>query len=146
MLSGCGGGSAPQNTLLTSLRSAPERITMRSVPLQLEAFLWRDFMPGPVDPKKDSRMIGVVRVQSINNAPLPSGMRPEKIWVIYGEEVWEPTIHEEKLEQPSVVGLSVRQGPLWPIDSRVDVVVQLRDSADQTYLLQGRNQKINATF
>lgn len=113
-------------------------------------------MPGsPGWGPNGSPLMVAVKITSADKQALPSGIRMERVWVLYGEESWE--VSDLRGRKPGQDGdnegwircstlpvceVTVRDGPKWGPGVDVDVVVRLSDSEGRTYLLQAPNQKI----
>lgn len=142
MLTGCSSGSSNSNVLAASLRSAPEQITFKSTTLNLSAYVWRNFMPGVG--ASAPPLMAELRVQTADSSAFPSGLHADAAWVLDGDKVWSASPMTGAPSNISVLPLQLENGPGWPIQDLVDVVVRLRDDTGQTYLIQVRQQKINA--
>jgi len=138
-----------------ALRGAPQTIQVDGVVLQLKAQVWRDFMPGLLsgaDTKPGEsavpgrRMIAALRVAARDGQRVPKGIRVDAGWIIFGDRVWASQPAEEQPRDPAAYDLSVtmRNGPKWPPQAVVDIVVRIVDSKGVAQLLALRNQKIEA--
>src|SRR2546426_5193901 len=78
---------------INDLRSAPTEVMLYGRSLSLSAYLWRDFMPKS-HPHGESMidgepMIAVLKVGTSDKKPFPSGVRMDRAWVLFGEQMWE---------------------------------------------------------
>ncbi len=132
-LAGCIlGGEKSYVTTLASLpdgdaiASAPELVEIASRDYTLETYLWRDFMP--VSPPDGKPLIAKARVTAVDLEPFPVGLDADKLYVIYGDDVWVTEFSDE-LPPPNVADHQLhriaRDGPKWGPDVAVDVVVSL---------------------
>src|SRR5690349_3885232 len=133
---------------IKDLRNAPTMITIDNRALSLSAYLWRDFAPGTVGVDGTGLMVAF-KVASADKQPLPSGIRLERAWVLFREEVWEVsdlrggTAAQSqnkdtwiKCSNSPVCEITVRGGPKWGPGVYVDVVVRLTDKEGKEYFLQ----------
>jgi hypothetical protein len=154
-------GQAKENlpVSINDLRNAPTEVVLDGKSLSLSAYLWRDFMP--ISPPDGKPMIAVLKVATSDKKPFPSGVRTDRAWVLFGEQMWEASELKEQLKGPpyckdasgkwikcpdSPVFISVaRDGPKWGPGLFVDVVVRLTDKGGRHYLLQAPKQYVNRT-
>ena len=73
---------------IKDLRNAPTMIAIDNRASRLSAYPWRDFAPGSVGVDGTGLMVAF-KVTSADKQPLPIGIRLERAWVLFGEEVWE---------------------------------------------------------
>lgn len=152
-------GQTKQNSSVSikDLRNAPTMVVVDNRSLHLSAYAWRDFMPGNAGLEGSPMMIAF-KVTSADKQPLPSGLRMERAWVLFGEEVWEVSnLRGPKADQDHdkdswikcpvspVCEISVHGGPRWGPGVYVDVVVRLTDSEGREHFLQAPNQFVIAT-
>jgi hypothetical protein len=127
------------------LRTASERILAGDQEYELEAYLWRDFMPtSPPDGKPLIARVGVVER---NGKPIAPDLKLECLWVINGSEIWATEFSDETLppsEQNELDGIA-RNGPKWGPQILVDVVVGLRRGKGSLELLRATDQWIEET-
>lgn len=139
---------------IKDLRNAPAMVVVDNRSLHLSTYPWRDFMPGAWGPDGSPLMV-VVKVAGADKQPLPSGVRMDRVWVLYGEQSWEVSdLRGRKAGQDrdtdswincsdsSVCEITVRGGPKWGPGVYVDVVVRLTDSKGQHYFVQAPNQYV----
>lgn len=116
--------------ILRVLKDAKQTQTIGVSSFQLEACIWRDFMPiCPIDGKE---MISINWLVS-TDSPIPDHINMVKQYVIYKGEIWEADyenesypVHSNKLERIS------RNGPKWDTGIYVTVVSQIYDSKTKT--------------
>jgi len=141
------GCKSPLSPDLDDLSSAPEEIVISGRAYTLETYLYRDFMP--VSPPDGRPLTAIIRVTAVDRNPFPATLEADRIWVIYGGDIWET-----KLPAGSGSGDPTRQhqlekvahdGPKWGPGIYVDVVVRLRESNGKDYLLRASNQYIART-
>lgn len=112
---------------------ATETLSVGSNSFILEAYLWRDFMPGFVSEEEAQNgrpMISINWLVDINSVAIPYNITLVKQYVIYGDLVWESGYqNEEGPEQPphKIEKIS-RKGPQWETGIQVDVIAEVRDS------------------
>jgi hypothetical protein len=146
---------------INDLRKAPTRILLDGKPLSLSAYLWRDFMPSIPSMIDGKPMIAVFKVATSDKKSFPSGVRLDRAWVLFGEQMWETSDFREQLEGPRdnkdssekwincpdapVCEAVARRGPKWGPGVFVDVVVRLTDREGRHYLLQAQKQYVERT-
>jgi len=142
---------------IKELRNASAVVLIDNRSLHLSTYPWRDFMPGAWEGGSSPLMIGL-KVISADKKPLPSGLRMDRAWVLFGEQIWEvPEFNFKgriagqqkdswiKCPASPVCEISVRGGPRWDPGVYVDVVVRLTDSEGRQHFLQAPNQLVIAT-
>jgi hypothetical protein len=152
VLAGCVFGEGEESSYVTTLASlpdgdaiisAPELVEIASREYTLETYLWRDFMP--ISPPDGKPLIAKVKVTAVDLEPFPEGLDADKLYVIYGEEVWVTDFSDE-LPPPGVpdhqLDRIARDGPKWGPWVTVDVVVRLVGGGD-THLLSASDQMIS---
>ena len=143
---------------IKDLRSAPTEVVLDGRSLSLSADLWRDFMPS-LPPMIDGKpMIAVLKVATSDKKPFPSGVRLDRAWVLFGEQMWEISEFRAQVKgtpqnkdswincaDSPVCEVVAREGPKWGPAVFVDVVVRLTDKEGRHYLLQAPKQCVKAT-
>jgi hypothetical protein len=147
------GWSSPKTSVsVLDLRKVPTSISVGSAVLQLQAEIWRDFMPiarMDTDPPgaADGGRPMMVSFQLIHH----SGPRPAKplhartVWVLQGDSVWKTSVVEQSGDALDDVRMTVRGGPYWAPRSYVDVIVRFADDQGKTIDLAARKQEIHAS-
>jgi len=135
---------------IKDLRNAPTTVVVNNRSLQLSTYAWQDFMPGAWRQGGTPVMVAL-KVTSADKQPLPSGIRLDRVWILFGEQVWEGSLRGRKIGEDKylpincpaspVCEISVH-GPKWGTVSNVDVALRLIDSEGQEYLLQAPNQRV----
>lgn len=153
-------GQAKENLSVSidDLRKAPGKVVLDGRSLSLSAYLWRDFMPGPPPMIDGKPMIAVFKVATSDKKSFPSGVRIDRAWVLFGEQVWETSEFRDQLDGPNnknsnerwvncldspVCEAVARGGPKWGPHVFVDVVVRLTDREGRHHLLQAPKQYVN---
>ena len=139
---------------IKELRNAPTMVVLDNKSLHLSTYPWRDFMPGKWG-ADGSPMMVVLKVNTVDQQPFPSGVRMDKAWVLFGEEAWEASDFRVtmpgqdrardlwmKCPDSPVCEATIRGGPKWGPGVYVDVVVRLTDSQGKHYFLQAPNQYV----
>jgi hypothetical protein len=136
--------SVPLNNLL----AAPLAIEFGGRQYSLETFLYRDFMPGP--DRGGSLLIAIVYLTAVDGQAFPDDVDCSRIWVVNGEEVWETTFQDEmRPRSPSHLNQLekvARNGPVWDIGTRVEVIVSVTASLKAPCLLRATKQEIGAVY
>ena len=152
--------SVPQQNLsvpLKELRNAPATVVLDNKSLRLSTYPWRDFSPGSVG-LDGTRMMVAVKVMTDDKQPMPSGIRIDRVWVLYGDQSWEVSdlrgrqVGHELTKDPwrkcgtsPECEVSLQGGPMWGPGVYVDIVVRLTDSKGKEYFLQAPNQYVHVT-
>ncbi len=144
IVSGCGiGGLSGPSIPLSDLLSAPEKVVIDGREYDLDAFLWRDFMP--ISPPDGHLLAAVITVTATDSLELPPGLDANRLWVIDGNKVWETEFSDwRNRPRPYQLKKSVGGGPKWGPEIFVDVVVRLVQG-DRTYLIKAPDQRIGRT-
>jgi hypothetical protein len=124
---------------------------MDGIEYRLEAFIWRDFMP--ICERSGRPMIASLKIKTIGSSQFPIDVTADLAWFILGTgeqaQIWETPIVEEGSRQSDIgcnyIKVMARNGPKWEPHVNIEVVVQLRNSKEQTVLLQAKHQKIHMT-
>ncbi|RKY53078.1 MAG: hypothetical protein DRP93_07125 [Candidatus Neomarinimicrobiota bacterium] len=111
----------------------------------LEAFMWRDFMPGDND---DHSLTSVNHLVALDSLLMPSYLDLTKQYVILNDSIWitdytdqRDNLYDYKLSRVS------REGPEWGINKSVSVVAEVTNTtADSIYYIKVENVVISATY
>ena len=124
---------------------AVETLVIGSNSFVLDAYLWRDGMPG----NKQNGMISINWLINTDSTSMPKNISMVKQYVIYKEKIWEanyenedpaPSLPEYKIEKVS------RNGPKWDTWIYVDVISQIHDfSSNKDYYIEKKNVLVNRT-
>jgi hypothetical protein len=148
VLIGCSGAPVAPDIPLEDLLNAPEFITIDGREYSLEAFLWRDFMPGQWG-SEGSPLMAVVRVTATDMEPFPSDINADWLWVVNGKETWAALTEDLEPDNPNVgehqLGKRADGGPRWETGIYVDVIIRATHEERDTYLLRAANVKIEKT-
>ncbi|HKO45847.1 MAG TPA: hypothetical protein VJU84_21400 [Pyrinomonadaceae bacterium] len=141
-------------TPISELRKAPSKVVLDGRSLTLSADLWRDFLPGISSGPDGRPMMAVFKVATSDKKPFPTGVRIERVWVLFGEQVWDPGEFDKDpshgkdswtCPDTPVCEVSARNGPKWGPNIYVDVVVRLVDKEGRRHLLQATRQYVQRT-
>ena len=126
--------------------------------MALSGTLWRDFMPSIPSSRDGKPLIAIFKVATADGKSFPAGVRADRAWVIFGEQLWEPSqLEEQDAAEPSyrnkrgayanrqdspAFNLVARGGPKWGTGVAVDMVVRLTDKDGRHYLLRAAKQGI----
>ena len=119
----------------SQIDSVPASVDIDGVAVTLQVSIWKDLMPrvhvpGVVVRKPGYQMRVTLNAGASRMSPDATKtrvqVRPERIWVIRGKEVWEGSFSQA--ERSGVEEYSIRNGPPWPAGGTVDVVVRFVDS------------------
>ena len=114
--------------------------------LVLEAYLWRDFMPGPSD-ADGSSLLAVNRLVSLDSTNLPANIDLVKQYVIHNDSVWVADYEDEPRSSPDYkIEKISRDGPKWGPQIYVDVVSKIQDSdSEEDHYLRVKDVYIERT-
>ena len=143
---------------IKDLRNAPTEVALSGRSLSLSAYPWRDFMPGTLTSPNGSPLMVVLKVATSDKKPLPGGVRIDRSWVLFGEQVWEASDFRTGAKgsrqnndgwiicaESPVCEVTARGGPKWGPGVVVHVVVRLTDKDGRNYLLRAPKQTILRT-
>ena len=132
--------------LLQIITEAVDTLVIGSNSFVLDAYLWRDFMPGNTSNGMNS-INWLIRTDSVK---MPDNINMIKQYVIYEDSIWvasyenvapTPSLPEYKIERVSI------NGPKWGgLKIFVDVISQIYDSkTNQDYHIVRKNVYIHGT-
>ncbi len=127
------------------LDNALDTITVAERDYILEAFIWRDFMPGD---NNDHSLTSVNHLVALDSLEMPSYLDLTKQYVILNDSIWiaDYTDQRDELYEYKLSRVS-REGPEWGINKSVSVVAEITNtSADTTCYIKIENITIIATF
>lgn len=124
-----------------ALRNVPIQVKVAGETLYLESYLWRDYMP--VAPPEGRPLSAVFRIKAVGGT-MPRGISADSAWVIFGDQVWATAPRLTHPPEAGEVEFLARDGPRWPTDSAVDVVLRVR-SGGATMLVRSASQRIRRT-
>ena len=143
---------------VNDLRKARTAIVLDGRSLSLSAYPWRDFMPSSLPAPDGSPMMVVLKVATTDKKPFPSGVRMDRAWVLFGEQLWEASQFRGRVKSPPydkdgwincgdspVCEATARDGPKWGPGVFVDVVVRLTDKEERNHLLRAPKQYVKRT-
>ena len=143
LVAGCSASTAPIVQVPQEVADAPNEIVVGNATLRLNVFPWRDFQPG-VGPT-DTRLMAQFQIE-VTGGSLPSGLRVERGWLVRENEAWISVPQQEGTASSATrVEYMSRGGPTWPVGTLVTGVLQLRDAANNSYLLRSSAQAIVRT-
>lgn len=127
------------------LNNAVDTLSIDERDYILEAFLWRDFMPGDIS---DHSLTSVNHLVALDSLPMPIYLDLNKQYVILNDSIWtsDYTDQRDNLYDYTLSRVS-REGPEWPIHKNVSVVAEVKHTdVDSTYLIKVEYIRIVATF
>ncbi|MFC4068907.1 TetR-like C-terminal domain-containing protein [Actinoplanes subglobosus] len=118
------------------LAQAPaHRIQMGEFGVAVTGGAHRDFMPIVTEAR--TRMSAGVMVEAEGSGVLPRYLRADRIVVLYGDEAWVAPLEEaEGFRTSRSFRAGAGQGPLWPADAIVEIVVSLSTPGRRTWLVR----------
>ncbi|MEI6091264.1 MAG: hypothetical protein WCR42_12490 [bacterium] len=109
----------------------------------LEANCWRDFMP-TTDECDYRGLLSSIHFKNNDVSIVSSDFSFQKQYVIYKDSVWIANVKIQG-DNPEPGSFVTPDGPLWPVDSIVDVVLELKLQNVQHYVIK-RNVIIRAVY
>jgi hypothetical protein len=128
------------------LNNASDTLTIADRSYVLEAFLWRDFMPGDID--MDHSLTSVNYLVALDSLAIPTNIDLTKQYVILNDSIWttDYTDQRDELYEYKLSRIS-REGPEWGINKIVSVVSEVTNtSTDATCFIKVENISIIATY
>lgn len=136
------GGGEVVKPDVEQLRAAPEVVEIGGAPLRLEASAWVNRMPGP-EPR-DTSLMASVRVVPDAGGAVPAGLIIDRLWLVQGDEVWQPAHLTPGRPIPGQLQSGARGGPAWPEGAAIDVIARVRDDAGASYRLRAPRAQVTA--
>jgi hypothetical protein len=109
----------------------------------LDAYCWRDFMP-TTDECDYRGLISSIQFKNNDVSIVSSDFSFQKQYVIYKDSVWIANVKYQG-DNPEPGSFVTPDGPLWPVDSVVDVVLELKLQNVQHFVIK-RNIIIRAAY
>ena len=131
----CSANPVAPEPIFTELQAAPTAATVAGMRVELQVALWRNFQP--IVPPDGSPLIVSVRLP-----PSTTGISIDRIWVLFGDQVWSGTPEQN----PGSAEWVARDGPKWGPNVTVDVVARLNATGSPRQLVRAAGQPINAVF
>ena len=118
--------------------------------LELQCYLWRDFMPIVVDdpdPAKNSTALRAhLKVIAVDSSDIESDLDMDYLWLIQGDNVFERELTGDKRPAGAyVIEKGISGGPLWETGSTADVIVRVVNAEGDPAYLRLNNQVISRT-
>lgn len=126
-----------------SVFNHPNNITIQDRVFELDAYLWRDFMPG----NDDHRLRVVVKIIPQDDLDFPSWISLTQIWLRYESEII--TSHMPSgytILYPNIYEKLIPCGPELDEGSLIDVAIRLVYQNTINYYLVVENQEIHFTL
>lgn len=117
---------------------SPTTLNLDGALLNLEATVWRDFMP-PTEPN-GSPMISTLQLHLVSGTDLLSQIHLVRQYIIYNNEVWAADLFDVGVNGSYIQGTS-SGGPKWGPDVTVDVVLEFTYN-NHSYKIQAPDQTI----
>ena len=140
---GCSSSSPtePTEPSLADLVQAPLEVELSGHTYVLETELILDRMP--VVPQPPHGLLGFVTVSETEMAPVHSGLKIAKVWVVNEQAIWSTDqLEETPFPADHELQKYFRDGPAW-VQIYVEVVVQLRLEGEAPLLLRATDQWIS---
>lgn len=126
----------------------PEVIIAGGTKITMDCFLYRDMMPG-VAPD-GTGLIAIITLTADGVSVFPDYITADRLYVIYGKDTWETTFEDEIRPRDAThlnqIELVARNGPKWPLESKVNVVVRVRVEGGGHRYIKALNKIIGAVY
>jgi hypothetical protein len=116
----------------SSIALASDTIVVSGTTLRLRVFLGRNFMPSD---QPDTRLGAVITLVPESGA-VPTGLRVEHATFFLGPDKWDVVPKQGFFPSACCLEVGAGGGPLWPVGSRVDAIVQVKDGSGRSYWLR----------
>lgn len=139
--------SAPETPPSSTLRAAPDTLSIDGQPLILDTYMWRDFQP--VSPPEGKPLIAIFHIVTADSSETPEGLKATAAWVVHEDDIWSTYFTDEdpppSERKPYQLYEVARNGPKFGPEVYVDAVVKLKETSGETHLLRAENQFIVKT-
>jgi hypothetical protein len=133
--------------LALELKNEPETLTIDNSTYRLEAYLWRDFMPGPGQPENGTPLVSINNLINTDSLPIPDDIVLTRQYVVNGDEVWSAEYSEVMLKEKYILEGMSKNGPRWDAGTEVEVICEfVNEATGDTHRIMAKNQKIEATY
>ena len=127
------------------LRKADESIIINNMTILLEAFLWRDFMPGVEE--GGTGIYAAITIIATNVSIFPDFLDSKRMWLVnFGDTEWNPEdtppteIWFTKLEdigtEHNTLNKRASEGPKWDIGLQLHIIIEIEELKGDTLYLQ----------
>ena len=119
----------------------------KGVEVELQAYFWRDFMPGPDYAPEEQALNGVITLQAQDTVIIEGRLNIRYVWLVHGDEYWGQSLRAQQ-SRPGPdyeVKYAISAGPRWDVGEPVDVIVRVDDLRDTPHFLRLGMQVIQAT-
>lgn len=127
-------------TLAAELRNNKEKVVVGNRTYFLEAYIYRNFMPGA-----ENGLICSIKLKDINNSPIPSAITLNHLYVINDVNIWKTSYDEIRTDNKLYIEGVVRKGPKWETKSSVDIVGEFKIGSEK-YQILTKAQKIGEVY
>lgn len=110
----------------------------------MDALVWRNYQP--IYGSDGPPLHAAIDVIAIDSLPIPDGLDADHIWVINGDDIWSTDLINRYIpygREYMMEKLADGEGPDWEVGIYVDVVIEVFDEDDSTYLLRVDSQMIH---
>jgi hypothetical protein len=109
----------------------------------LDTYCWRDFMP-TTDECDYKGLVSSIQFKNDGVSIVSSDFSFQKQYVIYKDSVWIANLKYNS-DNPQIGSFVTPDGPRWPVDSLVDVVLEMNLQKVKHYVIK-RNVIIRAAY
>jgi hypothetical protein len=126
-----------------AFETSPESLIVDGVRYDVDAFLWRDFMP--TTPPGGSGLKAAVVVTAPPGKSIPDGLHPLWLWARNKEAVWAAELEQQQGTSPDEIRLAAWNGPSWGPGIEVDLVLGVMTPGGKLQLTAIRGVPIERT-
>jgi hypothetical protein len=127
-------------TLAAELRNNNEKVVIGNKTYFLEAYIYRNFMPGA-----ESGLICSIKLKDSNGSPIPSEITLNKLYVINDVNIWKTNYDEIRTDNKLYIEGVVRNGPKWESKINVDIVTEFQIGSKK-YQILAKAQRIGEVY
>lgn len=126
-----------------AFETSPESLLVDGVRYEVNAFLWRDFMP--TIPPGGSDLKAAVVITAPAGKTIPAGLHPLWLWVRNKDAVWGAALMQQQGTFPDEIHVAARDGPKWGPGIEVDLVLGVMTPDAKLQLVAIRGVPIERT-
>ncbi len=131
---------------IEELLSSPDKVTIGGSDLILRPAVWLSLMPSN-EGHNEQPLIVAARVLTAAKDTFPKGVSLDEVWLIDGNRVWNSLFTDEaRTDRPHILSRIARDWPSLALETRVTVVVRLRNTDGKYYYLRAPDQTIRGAY
>ena len=134
--------AAAHETHVLDVPQLPISIGIGEEIIELEAYIYRDFMP--ISPPDGKPMCGLVTLKTKSGNAVPKGITVISIRISHKKKSWSAKMKMDPNFNRKNVNVRVDGGPKWQTGIMIDITVYLKYNGRE-YLLQLEKRKLHKT-